>query len=976
MNAPAQSDTTDTRPSEPGEDRHAPSGTAVIAHVPSIRDINEALYSTLVETSPDAIILTALDLTILFCNAPAAALYGSSAPGDLFGRNALDFLAPGAARESVLRALGEHAIAALADGVMEYDVVRADGTSFPAEVRVNIVTGDGGLPLGYVAVVRDVSERKRAEQALLTSEQRYRELFERNRVGIYRTDTQGRFLECNEALAHMLGVSSRKELLQHLATEFYFEASDRGELLRAILEHGGYTNHEVRLRRADGLTIWALESATLFDTGREGSVAIEGTLTDITRRKAVEEALSRSEERFQYVSRATNDTIYDYDPVSGAIWWNEALLTAFGYDPEGDCGYEWWAANVHPSDRARVVKSLDRAIKHGEEQWSEEYRFRRADTTYAYVLDRGYFIRNEQGSSVRMIGSIADISKSKQAEEAIRASERRYRQLFENNLAGVYRTTLDGRFLDCNDAMVRLLRCDSREQILASNCHDFYLDPPERGSLIHRLLEHGTITNLEVCYRRHDGSLVWVLENMSLVDGEDGGADVLEGTLIDITERKMLEQHLTHQAFHDPLTRLPNRALFMDRLGHALTRTGRKEETVAVLFLDLDNFKTVNDNLGHKVGDQLLVAMGQRLLESVRPADTVARLGGDEFTLLVEDVRDMEDANGLAQRIVDALSRPFFLDGRDVFVTPSVGVALNTGVERPEDLLRNADLAMYQAKNSGKARFVIYEPELDQHVWERLQHETELRRALDAGEFTIYYQPVVRLVTGEVAEVEALVRWQHPQRGLVPPLDFIPLAEETGVILPMGRGVLEQACAQVARWRLEVPGAANLVLSVNVSPRQFRHARFADDVRRALDATGLPASALKLEIPENAGLDNSDETVGIMRGLKALGVAIAVDDFGTGYASLSYLRYYPIDTLKLDRLFTGGVDSAEDIAIVRAVIAFANSLDLSVIAEGIETREQAEQLRSLGCTLGQGFYFARPLPAGEVERFLQTPVSA
>jgi EAL domain-containing protein (putative c-di-GMP-specific phosphodiesterase class I) len=353
----------------------------------------------------------------------------------------------------------------------------------------------------------------------------------------------------------------------------------------------------------------------------------------------------------------------------------------------------------------------------------------------------------------------------------------------------------------------------------------------------------------------------------------------------------------------------------------------------------------------------------------------VARLGGDEFTLLVEDVRDLADATGLAQRIVEALSRPFYLDGRDVYLTPSVGVALNTGTERPDDLLRNADLAMYQAKNSGKARYVVYEPALDLHVWERLQHETELRRALDAGEFTIYYQPVVNLDTGEPAEVEALVRWQHPQRGLVPPIDFIPLAEETGVILSMGRGVLEQACAQVARWRRDVPGASDLVLSVNISPRQFRHPRFPEDVRRVLDETGLPARALKLEITENAGLDNSDETVGIMRQLKALGVGIAIDDFGTGYSALSYLRYYPIDTLKLDLLFTGGVDSAEDIAIVRAVIAFANSLNLTVIAEGIETDRQADQLRSLGCKLGQGYYFARPLPAPELERFLQAPVS-
>ncbi len=377
-------------------------------------------------------------------------------------------------------------------------------------------------------------------------------------------------------------------------------------------------------------------------------------------------------------------------------------------------------------------------------------------------------------------GSLIDITQRKQVEEALQASEHRYRQLFEHNLVGVYRTSWDGTILDCNQALIKMFGTYSKEEILGRPASAFFANPTERTLLLEKLKEHGALTNLEVCYRRSDGTTMWGLENIALLDG--GSADtrtpVLEGTVLDITERKMLEEQLKDQAFHDALTQLPNRALFMDRLGQALARARRDGGFVAVLFLDLDNFKVVNDSLGHKIGDQLLKAVGERLLTCVRTSDTVARLGGDEFTLLTEGVRRLEDATDLAVRIAAVLTRPFILEGRDVFLNTSVGIAISGGDEPADDVLRNADLAMYQAKNGGKARYAIYEPALNRRIWARLQSEMELRRALENNELVVYYQPVVKLQTGEIVEMEALVRWQHPVRGLVPPAEFISLAEE------------------------------------------------------------------------------------------------------------------------------------------------------------------------------------------------------
>jgi diguanylate cyclase (GGDEF)-like protein len=444
----------------------------------------------------------------------------------------------------------------------------------------------------------------------------------------------------------------------------------------------------------------------------------------------------------------------------------------------------------------------------------------------------------------------------------------------------------------------------------------------------------------------------------------------------EVAERERVEAQLTHQAFHDALTGLANRVLFRDRVIHALARAGRQAERVTVLFIDLDGFKTVNDSLGHASGDRLLVSVAERLLNATRGCDTVARLGGDEFAILLENVRGNEDAIRVAERVGTSLSAPFAVDGAELAVGASVGIAraeladvAGDPGERADALLRDADVAMYRAKAEGKGRYAIFEPRMHEIALERLELESELRHGLQREEFRLVYQPVVELDGGRVIGVEALLRWESPRRGLVSPDAFIPVAEETGLIVPLGRWVLHEACRQGAAW--QATAGAPFTMSVNVSPRQLQHAGLVDDVRAALAASGLPAAALSVEITEGALVHDTTAVVDRLHELKAIGVRLAIDDFGTGYSSLGYLKRLPVDVLKIDKTFVDGVGRGrQDTALARTIVGLGATLALRCVAEGIEHTQQQTQLRALGCELGQGYLFARPLEVAAVDALL------
>jgi diguanylate cyclase (GGDEF)-like protein len=449
----------------------------------------------------------------------------------------------------------------------------------------------------------------------------------------------------------------------------------------------------------------------------------------------------------------------------------------------------------------------------------------------------------------------------------------------------------------------------------------------------------------------------------------------------DITPRKMAEEQLLHDAFHDSLTDLPNRALFMDRLRRAIHRTKRQANyRFAVLFLDLDGFKVVNDSLGHATGDQLLIAIGRRLELGMRRGDTLTRLGGDEFAILADDIRDLGDAILLAERVRLDLKAPFNLGGHEVFATASVGIALGSkDRERPEDLLRDADTAMYRAKAQGKERFVVFDQAMHTSVVERLRLETDLRRAIDRGEFAVHYQPIVALRTGRIAGFEALVRWEHPERGMIAPSVFIPVAEETGLILPLGLWVLRAACRQLRTWQEGAPELSSLMISVNLSSKQLMQPDLVEQVDQVLRETGLAPEHLKLEITESVIMEHPPSANEVLGRLKDRGIQLSLDDFGTGYSSLSYLHRFPIDTLKVDRSFVNRIDAEDgDPVIVQTIVALAHNLGMQVIAEGVETEEQVNRLKAMGCEYGQGYFFARPVDGDSAGALLRSrePVAA
>jgi diguanylate cyclase (GGDEF)-like protein len=483
------------------------------------------------------------------------------------------------------------------------------------------------------------------------------------------------------------------------------------------------------------------------------------------------------------------------------------------------------------------------------------------------------------------------------------------------------------------------------------------------------LRRHGRLRNLEIQLRTRAGEVRTALYSAEIIE-YDGQASML-GVWNDITERKNLEKQLAHQAFHDPLTNLANRALFHDRVQHALTRAPRNQKNPAVLFLDLDEFKRVNDTLGHAVGDELLLAVTRRLTNCLRVSDTCARLGGDEFAILLEDVTVTADAVHLAERIVPMIRAPFTLSSAEAYVGVSIGIAFAEHANNADELLRNADLAMYLSKSGGRGRFTVFEPAMHAEVVHRVELEAELRGALDRDEFVLEFQPIVEIPAGTVTGIEALLRWDHPTKGQLAPMTFIPIAEESGTIVDIGRWVLLEACRVWRAVRDASPAGDRLTLTVNLSGRQLDHAGLVADVETALVASGVPAGGLILEITESVFVHDDRVILDRLRALKALGVQLAIDDFGTGYSSLSYLQRFPVDILKIDKSFTERLGAgSEESPLSRAVVALGNTMSIRTIAEGIETPAQWDRLRDLGCELGQGFLISRPVGKAQLVALL------
>ncbi|HEV8482530.1 MAG TPA: EAL domain-containing protein [Blastocatellia bacterium] len=546
-----------------------------------------------------------------------------------------------------------------------------------------------------------------------------------------------------------------------------------------------------------------------------------------------------------------------------------------------------------------------------------------------------------------------------QAEQALRESEERYRLLVELSPEAIV-VERDEKIVYANSAAANLFGAAGVGTLLGLTVSDF-VHPDHRENFLARerhLSEHHQ-SNLKVeKFVRMGGQLRDV--EVVLASVTYGGKPATQILTRDITERRRAEEQLLHDAFHDSLTGLPNRALFIDHLELAVNHCRRRNGYLfAILFIDLDRFKVINDSLGHMVGDQLLIAIARRLEICLREGDTIARLGGDEFTILLDGISDRNDALRVAERVQEVLEQPFDHAGRELFISASVGIKYSgIGGEQPEDLLRDADTAMYCAKALGKAQYKVFDARMHTHALTLLQIESDLRRAIEREEFRVNYQPIVSLQSGRICGFEALVRWHHPERGLISPTEFIPIAEESGFIIQIDRWVLKQACSQMRRWQDALPTTRQMKISVNLSCKQFMQPTIVAQIMETLQETGLDASSLKLEITESVMMESGDYAMGVLEQLSAAGIELSLDDFGTGYSSLSYIHRFPVTALKIDQSFISRIDGDLNGEIVRAVVALARNLGLEVVAEGIETVGQFDQLKALGCEQGQGFYFS------------------
>ena len=723
------------------------------------------------------------------------------------------------------------------------------------------------------------------------------------------------------------------------------------------------------------LPVFALAYVTpLLAYRGDGSVGLSSTLYVVPsfvltgetvawvaeRLRRSEEALTRSGRRFRALVEGSADIITLIGADGTIAFETPAVRTTLGYEPTARVGRPA-RHYVHPEDVAQLSAAysvgLDAAVPN-----PAVVRLRHADGGYRWCE---IVLRNllDDPAVGAVVANFSDVTARHEAEARLAESEASFRQLFAQNPQPMWvyeRATL--AFLEVNEAATDHYGY-GRDEFLAMAVPDIWEEsdrqhvdflPRRRGE------DHArTWTHVAADGRR-------MVVELASHDLSFGGRDAVLVAVKDVTAQTQLEAQLSYRAFHDPLTELPNRALFRERVEYALS--GRAAGGVLVLFLDLDRFKTVNDSLGHGSGDELIVAVARRLVPALRDDDTLARLGGDEFAVLT--VGGADDGEGVARRLLDALRPPFAIAGGDVSVSASIGVAGGPGTA--DDLLRHADVAMYRAKAAGRNRFVIFDPAAHGGDHHRLRLESDLQHAIERDELRVLYQPVVELGGETTVGFEALARWEHPELGTISPLDFIPIAEDTGMIVAVGAWILDQACAQARRWQIAYPGPRPLTMAVNVSARQLQEPTIVDEVRRTLERHGTAPSTLTLEITESVLLDESSAIGERLVQLERTGVRLAIDDFGTGYSSLTYLRQFPIDILKIDRSFTNLVEGPGAVPpLLEGLVFLGHQLGLELVAEGIETTDQKVQLERLACRLGQGFLWAEPLTAAQAEQRLR-----
>jgi len=752
-----------------------------------------------------------------------------------------------------------------------------------------------------------------------------------------------------------------------------------------------------RLTDASGDVRWMRSYSQPFRR-EDGTVVWDGVVLDETASHLTRLELERSRASLEEAQSLARLGSFDWDFATGQIRWSPEMYRIYGCDPQAftpDIAWvtermhtEDWGGSLNPLAFQQNPPATEMSeppccevedVVAGAQAGSSLVRIRRGDGTECWLQTHSHIEFDGEGKPVRLSGSAQDVTEQIGAARALRESEERYALAARGANDGLWDWNLESNTIYLSARWRDMIGCSDCAENSAPEAWLERVHPENRAGLEAALSAHieGVSAHFEAEYRlqHENGDWIWMLGRGLAVRDAEGRATRIAGSQTDISARKHFEEQLARSAFYDALTGLPNRSLFYKNLERALARSSREPaHQFAVLFLDLDRFKNINDSLGHIVGDQVLVEAGRRFASCLRPGDTVARLGGDEFAVLLDGVADAPSIEAIADRMNAELEKPFSLNGREIFITVSVGVATSGGQDAlAADLLRNADTAMYRAKGAGRARHAVFDADMHQSAVRLLELESDLWRAIDREELRLHYQPIVSLETGRIHGFEALVRWQHPVRGLVPPGEFIPVAEETGLIVPVGWWVMETACRQGAAWNEAAikRGEKPMAMAVNVSSRCFSMADFLPRVRAILQHTGFDPCLLTLEITESVLMKNTDSASTLLRQLRALGITLAMDDFGTGYSSLAYLHRFAIDVLKIDRSFVAQLGGGgKNKQIVSTILNLAGGLEMRAVAEGIETREQLQTLRALGCPFAQGFYFARPLPPDAIEDLL------
>ena len=745
-------------------------------------------------------------------------------------------------------------------------------------------------------------------------------------------------------------------------------------LMRDAFDRGANGDIEFRVLHSGANALWLHALLETF-TGTDGEVILlRGTLRDITREKRAEAERDFAIARLNTALDGSNLILVDVDPT-GVMFLSERWSEILGGERrETYTTFDNLLAMTHEDEREEIMREYVDVLTGRKPEYNVEHRVLAKDGTWKWIRSRGRVVeRDAHGRARRLAGINEDVTARKEAEERVRQSEARFRSLLALSSDWYWEQDASLKFTEVAGMDNARYRLDVT-RLLGQTAFDHGpgVSEADLGRYKSLTAARQPFKDVTQTVRDADGEWRFISFSGEPVFDRDGAFVGYRGIARDVTQAHRAEERIKRLAHFDELTGLPNRTMFMHTLQRAFSLAQRRGKQFALFFIDLDRFKNINDSLGHEAGDRLLQDVARRLRHHLRESDTVARLGGDEFVVLVEDCADPRELNAIAQNILNAVGRPYTLSGREFHVTASIGISTYPadGLD-PASLLKNADIAMYLAKDRGKNNFQFYSPQQNAHSFERLALESALRHALERREFVLHYQPKIDIATNRIVGVEALLRWNHPDLGMVTPNQFIPLAEETGLIVPIGRWVLRTACAQSAAWRSE--GLPGIRIAVNLSARQFSDDALIADIGDAMAEAGVAPEGLELEITESMVMQNPERAVSTLSRLRELGISVSIDDFGTGYSSLGYLKRFPIDNVKIDRSFIKDLPhDTDDAAITRAVIAMAQSLRIRVVAEGVETREQLDFLREHQCDECQGYFVSRPLPPSEFALLART----